>query len=147
MGLKDRLATRKRPSTPYKLRIDSDDAARAELAAAQMEGDEERIALAETAVQACYEQVTITALPPVELEKLLAAHPPTDEQRAKKPPELFDSTFIPALLAVCVESDVTEDDWIEYTTTGSMSTGEVSDLFGTAWLINYRIPNPDLKKG
>jgi hypothetical protein len=146
MGLKDRLATRKRPSTTYSLRIDSDDAARAELSAAQAADDEERIAAARAAVEACYEQLTITALPPVELEALLAAHPPVEKDRGKK---IFDPrTFIPALFAACIKSDITtEEEWAEYTTTGAMTAGEVNELFDKAWEINYRVPSADLPKG
>lgn len=144
MGLKDRLAARKRPSTTYSLRIDSDDIAREELAAAQAAGDETRIAQAWTAVEACYEQLTITALPPAQLEELLATHPPLEGDRSKK---IFNSaTFIPALLAVCVDSDITEEDWVEYTTTGAMTAGEVGEVFNAAWEINYRVPSVDLKK-
>jgi hypothetical protein len=159
MGLKDRLAARKRPSTPYSLRIDDDAAARAELAAAQAAGDDKRAAKAREAIEACYEQVTIVALPPgpkpnpqpddpMDLETLRAAHLPTHEQRAKSKDVLFNpQTFVPALLAVCVESDVTEAEWAEYVTSGAMTTGEVSALFNLAWEINYRIPDPAIPLG
>lgn len=159
MGLKDRLAARTRPSTSYSLRIDSDDAARAELIAAQAVGDEKRAAKARKAIAACYEQITIVALPPgpkpnpqpddpMDLETLRAAHPPTDEQRAKNKDVLFNpQTFVPALLAACVESDVTEAEWAEYVTSGAMSTGEVSALFNLAWEINYRVPDPTIPLG
>lgn len=159
MGLKDRLAAKKRPSTSYSLRIDDDAAPRAELVAAQAAGDDRRAAKARKAVEACYEQVIIVALPPgpkpnpqpgdpMDLETLRAAHLPTDEQRAKSKDVLFNPrTFVPALLAVCVESDVTEAEWAEYVTSGAMTTGEVSALFNLAWEINYRIPDPTIPLG
>lgn len=147
MGLKDRLASRKRPTTTYSLRIDSDDVARAELAAAQVAADDDRIAVAQAAVEACYEQVTLTALTPVALEELLAAHPATDKQRAENKTMFNSDTFIAPFLAACVESDVTEAEWIEYTTTGAMTTGEVADIFNAAWALNYRVPDLNVKKG
>jgi hypothetical protein len=153
MGLKDRLAARKRPSTSYSLRVDDDTAARAELAAAQQyrsptgSSDAGRVAAAQAAVDACYEQLIITALPPVEMEALLAAHPATDAQRAKDKAVFNSDTFVAALLAACIDSDVTEADWHEYTTTGSMSTGETNALFAAAWEINYRDPSPSIPKG
>lgn len=148
MGLKDRLATRKRPTATYQLRIDSDEVARSELAAAETAGDEDRKVATRLAVEACYEQLTIVALPPVDMEELREAHPPTDEQRKKHGALFNPTTFIPALLAACVESDVTEEDWAQYTSTGAMTSGEVTDLFNTAWALQYAVaPSPDLPKG
>lgn len=144
MSLKDRLATRKRPTITYALRIDDDTIARSELVAAQAVGDEGRIVAAREAVEACYEQVVITALPPTELEELLEAHPPPPADQGKK---MFNpATFVPALLAACVNSDVTEEDWAEYVTAGAMTTGEVSAIFNAAWELNYRVPDPSLPK-
>ena len=147
MSLRDRLAKGTRPRVTYPLRVEDDTAARSELAAATASGDEERITLAREAVDACYEQVAIVALPPAEMEELLGQHPPSDSQR--KDGAIFDRvTFVPALLAACVESDVTEDDWREYTSTiGPMTPGEVNALFNTAWDLNYRAPDPWVGKG
>lgn len=142
MGLKDRLATRRRPTASYALRIEDDNTARAELAAARAAGDESRVVAAQGAVEACYEQVTLTALPPVELEALIAAHPaPAGMKKIFNP-----VTFIPALLAVSVDSDVTEADWAEYYVSGAMTNGEFSDLFEAVWRLNYRIPDPSVPK-
>ncbi len=144
MGLKDRLSARRRPTATYSLRIDDDSTARAELAAARAAGDESRIVAAQEAVEACYEQVTLTALSPVDLEALIAAHPPPAELQGKK---IFNpTTFIPAVLAVSVDSDVTEDDWSEYYTSGAMTTGEVAHLFEAVWSLNHRPPDPSLPK-
>lgn len=147
MGLRDRLARGARPQVTHPLRVEDDTAARAELAAATASGDEERITLAREAVAACYEDVVIVALPPADMEALIGQHPPTQEQRSRN--GIFNpATFVPALLAACVESDVTEDDWREYTSTaGPMTAGEVTALFNAAWDLNYRIPDPDLGKG
>lgn len=144
VGLKDRLATRKRPSAVYSLRVDDDRVARSELAAAQVDGDEDRIVAAQLAVEACYEQLTVTALAPVEFEALLEEHPPPADQRQK----MFNpKTFVPALLVACVDSDVDEETWADYTTTGAMTIGEVGGLFQVAWDVNYREPSADLLKG
>jgi len=149
MGLKDRLSGRKLPSTRYSLRIDDDTAARAELLAARAAGDDTRIALAQEAVDACYEQVAITALPPGLMEALLEEHPPTAGQRERNKAVLFNpKTFAPALFAACIDSDVTEEDWTEYLgATGPMTAGESIELFNTVWELNYRAPDPDLGKG
>ena len=147
MGLKDRLATRKRPSTAYALRVDDDTAARTALVTAQASGDPTRIAEAEAALDACYEQLTITALPPVELEELLKQHPPTDAQRAAGHTTFNPDTFVAALLAACIASDVSEAEWMEYTTKGAMTAGETNSLFNDAWDINYRVLDQNIKKG
>jgi hypothetical protein len=145
MGLKDRLADRPRPSTTYSLRIDDDEIPRAELIAARAACDESRIVAAQEAVEACYEQVTITALPPVDMEALLAEHPAPENANVQK---IFNpATFVPALLAACVESDVTEEDWAVYVTTGAMTIGEVGALFDAVWSLNYRAPDPSVPKG
>jgi hypothetical protein len=144
MGLKDRLSSRQRPTATYSLRIDDDTVARAELGAARAAGDEARIIAAQEVVEACYEQVTLTALPPAELEALIAAHPPPKESQGQK--AWNPVTFIPALLAASVDSDVTEDDWAEYHHSGAMTTGEIADLFNAVWELNYRAPDPNVKK-
>jgi hypothetical protein len=145
MGLKDRLADRPRPSTTYSLRIDDDEIPRAELIAARAAGDESRIVAAQEAVEACYEQVTITALPPADMEALLAEHPAPENANVQK---IFNpATFVPALLAACMDSDVTEEDWAVYVTTGAMTIGEVGALFDAVWSLNYRAPDPSVPKG
>jgi hypothetical protein len=142
MGLKDRLGARRRPSAAYSLRIEDDSPARAELAAARAAGDESRVVAAQEAVEACYEQVTLTALPPAELEALIAAHPaPAGVNKIFNP-----RTFMPALLAVSVDSDVAEEDWAEYYTSGAMTNGEIIDLFEAVWQLNYRVPDVHVKK-
>lgn len=148
MGLKDRLATRQRPTVTYSLRIDDDTRPRSELAAAQADGDEGRIVAAQLAVEACYEQLTITALSPLDMEELIQAHQPTDELRKRNANVLFNpATFVPALFAACVDSDVDEESWAEYTSRGPMTPGETNSLFNAVWGVNYREPDPALPKG
>lgn len=144
MSLKARLAQSELPTTTHKLRVAKDTAARRELVDACATGDTERIDAAQRAVDACYEQLTITALPPVDMEALLEAHPPVDREHKT----MFNPvTFVPALLAACVDSDVTEEDWAEYTTKGPMTPGEVNELFRVVWDLNYRAPDPAVPKG
>ncbi len=147
MGLKDKLAKAPRATVTAQLRVGNVAAARAVLAAAQADGDPDRVKAATTALGACYEPVVLTALHPAQMEALLGKHPPTDAQREQNRSVFNPDTFIPALLAASIESDMTEDDWAEYTSTGAMTAGEVSSLFSTAWELNYRVPDVDLKKG
>lgn len=147
MGLKDKLAKASRATVTAQLRIGNVTAARAALVAAHADGDPDRVKAATTAVEACYEPVVLTALHPARMETLLGKHPPTEEQREKTKTVFNPDTFVPALLAASIESDMTEDDWAEYTTTGAMTAGEVADLFSKAWELNYRVPDVDLKKG
>lgn len=144
MSLRDRLRARSRPTATFDLRVEDDTAARAELAAAVAEGgDPERVDAAQDAVDACYETLQLTALPPADMEALIAAHPATDGSGGQWDP----ATFVPALLASCVDSDVTEDEWGEYVSKGPMSVGEVRDLFDKAIAVNYRGPDPRVPKG
>lgn len=147
MGLKDKLAKASRATVTAQLRIGNVTAAQAALTAAQADGDPDRIKAATAAVGACYEPVVLTALHPAQMETLLGKHPPTDEQRERTKSVFNLDTFVPALLAASIESDMTEDDWAEYTSTGAMTAGEVADLFSKAWELNYRVPDVDLKKG
>lgn len=136
MNLRERLAAAQRRTTTHPLRIEDDAAPRAELAASLAEGDEQRVAAARSAVDACHETLTIVALAPDDWEALVAAHPPTEQQ---KDAWWNPATFIPALLAECVASDVTAADWADYTTKGPMSLGEVTSLVNAALDVNHRV--------
>lgn len=134
------------PTAIHLLRVRNDRQARAALTEALESGNPDRIADAKTVVAACYEQITITALPPNEIEDLLKKHRPTPEQ--EKRGALYNpDTFKPALVAACVlDSDITEDDWAEYMTKGPMSFGESVALFNACWDVNYPPPDPWLPK-
>jgi hypothetical protein len=98
---------------------------------------------AEAAVDACYETLTLRALPPARWEELSAAHPPTAAQmdrckaereqaakRGEEPldwPSYDDATFWPAALAECVDGDMTGDDWTAFLAE-HVSRGEVRGL-------------------
>jgi L-asparaginase II len=94
-----------------------------------------RVEAARAAVDECYEVLTVTALPPADLEALIAAHPPTGEQ---KDAVYNQDTFRPALFAACVEGDMTEQDWAQWCTKGPVSLGERNELFWVAWGVNGR---------
>jgi hypothetical protein len=135
------------PTDTHALRIHKDRAARAELAAAVDSGDPDRIAAATAAVEACYEQLTIQALEPGAMENLLARHKPPQDQEARG--ALYNTaTFPAALITACVlDSEITEDQWVEYTTKGPLSPGEAIALFNKCWDVNYRGPDPWFPKG
>lgn len=165
MGLRDRLRERQPPRATVALRIDGSAEAeenerrlvrlRDMLEAAQERGDThtvaalsaeltERVAKAEAA----YEFVTVKAITPVEMEELLAEHPPTDEQRTADPHVGFDkTTFYPALLAACCETDETEEDWADIISSGDMVLGEITTLVNVALDLNDRSPSVSLGKG
>jgi len=67
-----------------------------------------------------------------EWELLVGKHKPTNAQRADGQPFNID-TFPPALLArVCVEPQLTEDDWMEIWTSPDWNRGEISDFYQAA---------------
>lgn len=83
------------------------------------------------------EHVTVTALPALRFDELLAEHPPTDAQRFDG--LTFDpETFVPALLAACVDGGWSAQDWVEQMRAG---TSEVVELFTTVYELNRRIPD------
>lgn len=145
MSLRERLAARARPTASFHLRVDDDTSAQADLVAAQAVGLPERITAAQAAVEACYERLELSALPPADMEALLEAHPPTPDQPGNT---MFNqATFVPALIAACVDSDMGEDDWAEFVAKGPITRGEVLALFNACWDLNHRTPDINLKKG
>lgn len=112
-----------------------------------------RVEAAQAAVDACYTTLTVRALPPAEMESLLAEHPAADAERDRGVP--FDrSTFVPALLARCVfdepdstEPALTEQEWVEEFAKGSGSLGEIGSLFTACWEVNDRTPDARIPKG
>lgn len=164
MGLKDRLASRQRPQETFPLRMDfgseSEQAERefaaavAALAAARERGLPDlgaltrRVEAARERRESFYEFLTVQALPPDEFDDLIAAHPATEEQRGKDARAVWNhTTFVPALLAACIDSDMTADDWAEITSKGPVATGEVGALFRAAMQVNDRTPDPTVGKG
>lgn len=113
-----------------------------------------RVDAAASAVDACYTELTVRALPAAEMEALIAEHPAdTEHQRGQGIP--FDRvTFVPALLSRCVfdspdatEPALTEQEWTDEFAKGSGSLGEIGALFTACWQVNDRTPDPRLPKG
>ncbi|MEU8264482.1 hypothetical protein AB0C02_28150 [Micromonospora sp. NPDC048999] len=165
---RDRLLGRSRPSLPYPLLVDPDGAARARerleraqvvarqarLTGRDQDAAEAELVAAGEELAGCYETIVLRALPmrgEVTVEKLIAAHPPTQkqmaqaktdrdeaQQRGEKPPDWpswDDDTYRPALLAATAESDMTADDWTDMLAE-RMSTGEVAGLWAACLAIN-----------
>lgn len=169
---RDRLLARPRPSLAYPLLVDQDavDAARRDLGQAhadarqamlakntddaEVQAAQRRITDAEQAVHACYETVVLRALPPGDVERLRADHPPTEQQmaaakaereraakRGEEPPlwpEWNEDTFRPALLAACTpDSGMGADDWATFLQ-GHVSDGEARGLWLACLAVNAR---------
>lgn len=164
MGLRDQFKARQLPRATVRLRMDfspESDAAVAELATAEAElasakargfadlaALERRVAAAQVAADGFHADIVVAALPPAEMDDLVAAHPATAEQLEKTPQAVWNpDTFAPALLAGCVDSDMTETDWAELTTKGPVTTGEVRWLFQAALDVNDRSPEERTGKG
>jgi hypothetical protein len=170
MGLRDELRGRGLPQATFSIRrVPSEElaAAEAELDAAigELRDAEaarrvssalrQQVEDAAARLDACFRELTIRALPPADLEALVNAHPATEAQRDKVPDAAWNrDTFAPALLAVCVfdepgatEPALTESEWVQETTKGSMSLGEIGALFEACWRVNDRSPDVRLPKG
>lgn len=160
MSLRERLLSRPRPSGSYPLRIDDDTEARKDVEQAQallrimeIQGGaadqgavrKARSALkkAESRLQACYEFVTLRALPPDDFEALVGAHKP----REATTDQLWNNeTFPNACLLACAESDLSEQDW-ELVWTKVLSNAERIELSNAAIRVNVRVPDSSLPKG
>lgn len=155
MSLKARLSKRELPTAEYPLRISDDSEARGELVAAQYElrmaearedaakikAAKAKVAKAQKKVDAHYETLKLRALPSEDMEALIAKHP------AKKDSDdaWNVETFRPALIAACVEGDMTEQDWAEFLS-GRNNLGEVRELFSAVLRVNDRSPDPSVGK-
>jgi len=161
MGLRDTLRTRGLPHCTVPIRAVSSTAvadaeaaladAEAALADAVSTAHRQRVAEAQAAVDDCYTWLTVRALPPAEMEALLAEHPADKDTRTVP---FHQATFVPALLARCVFDDpdttqpaMTEDEWAAESTKGSSSLGEISTLFAACWEVNDRTPDRRIPKG
>jgi len=157
------LAQRQLPRTTVSLRVDFSpeaDSADAELRdavlalrLAEQAGQDTaelntRVEAAQVAVDACFEHMAVNALPPTDFEELVAAHPPTVAQRQQDPSVQWnDATFRTAVLAACVEGDLTETDWTEMIAKGQVTLGEVRALVQAAIATNDRSVDVRVGKG
>lgn len=170
MGLKDRFAARQRPQETFPLRMEFGpeseaaerefNAAVLELASARERGLpdvgalQRRVDAAREKRESFYEFLVVRAMAPAEFEDLVSQHPATEEQHAKAKAEdrphkpiWNPDTFIPALLAASIDSDMSGEDWAELTSKGPVAAGEVGALFNAALQVNDRTPDPTVGKG
>ena len=164
MGLRDRLKERQLPQATIGIRIDWSqnsfdlhrrlEVAEAMLAEATVAGAESIADLTgqveglREQVEACYEHLTVKALPAHELEELLGEHPPTEDQAREEPDLTFNrDTFFPALLAACVVDSEDAEGWRELMDSGDLAVAEINSLIGTAMRLNDRSPSVVLGKG
>lgn len=162
MSLKADLSERKRPSMPYSVQLTDPAEAtaavhRAERMARQAEikGDAAEVKKRKAALtrarkqlQQCFKVFEIAALEPDEYEDLIAEHPPTREQIEKagndpsEMPEWNADTFYPALLAACVDDDMTAEDWAAFLKK-RLSRGERRQLEYALVAINENVRLPE----
>lgn len=158
-NLRQRLRDRQRRSVTYPLAVV--DTADAEAALARARSEYQRAVLThgeghadvDTARQAvetaeareaeCYEHVVVRALAADEFEALVDAHPATDGETDRVP--WRTATFRPALLAACVDSDMTEDDWAAFFAEQG-SYGDRVGIYNAALEVNTRSPAPSVPK-
>jgi hypothetical protein len=157
MSLRERLRDRQLPETTVWLRVDfgpESQAAEEALASARQElnlariRDGDDIEARQAAVDEAQarmdefcEKLVLRALPPADVEALIAAHPVKD----KDGDDPWAESFKPALIAACVQGDETEDEWAQFLATGQVTTGEARSLFAAAMQVNDR--SSDLRVG
>ncbi|WP_017585480.1 hypothetical protein [Nocardiopsis ganjiahuensis] len=153
-GLKDRLLSRERPVATYPCRVASVEDTRAAeqgLAAARkaamaVKDDDKQGAAkakklldaAEKKRDACYEQITLRALPPGAFEDLGDAYPEAEADDSDEVRRQRDEEYLHAVFLASVEGDLTTAEWTEFVQQ-NLSTGERNDLFNLAIAINGRV--------
>lgn len=166
MSKRDRLLARRLPPSRVQLRVDFSpeadrayellgDAERAvhfaEAAGSGVDVARSQLAAAREAVGEYAEVLTISTLPADQYEQLLVEHPPTAEQRTTGA-AWNTTTFVPALLAACVDVDeddpMTAEDWAAFSSTPNQAAaGELTALFNACLTANYRTLDEHVGKG
>jgi hypothetical protein len=156
---RDRLLARPRPSFPFPIRVADPAEARQQLQQVEQEtrqavlrhdkgtpeyeAAKQRLVDAKAEVDACYETVILTAMPPAAYEQLKAEHPPTAGQVTQAgqdgdpPPDANVDTFVPAVLAAGCDNGMTAVDWAAFLAE-RCSDGERQELRVCALAINER---------
>jgi hypothetical protein len=159
VSLRERLLNRPRPSGEFPVRVDDDTAARDQLERARrlltmllLQGGAEDSVVeqaradvqeAEETLRACFEFVTLRALPALDFEALVTAHPPRPDTKDK----LWNlDTFPRACFLAGVEGDLTAQEWESLWETG-MSNAEQVEAGNAAIRVNIRTPDESLPKG
>ena len=158
MGLRERLRNRPRPGVPVRLQVDDPREAERHLEEAliglrlaQTRGADEQavdglragVEAARVAVETCFEEVRVTAMPPEDLEALIGAHPPREDGEDES---WNRDTFPRALLLECLPDDMTADEWQAWLRV-HCSDGEIAVFEAAALRINVRAPEGTLPKG
>lgn len=158
MGLRERLRNRPRPTTRCLVAVEDTDAAEQELAEATaalqlqlfagaaeeseaVTAARQRVEDARAALNACFETIVFTAMPPEDFETLLDAHPPrpdTDE-------EWNDATFPLACFLACAPDVFTAEEWQEWLRV-NVNDGERIRLTSTAIRANTRVLDTNIPK-
>lgn len=113
-----------------------------EAKAAQAKVDEARAALS-----ACSYRLTFHNLAPDVFEALVAAHPPSKEQQDDGD-QWNAATFTPALVAACaVDSDMTEQEWIDELNSDRWSVADRNGVFLAALSCNISPRSVTVPKG
>lgn len=165
--LRERLLARERPSHRVALQMQDPTAAIRETALAEdawrtchlmQDGPDREAAIRKAkreldktakAVNDCYEQVTVRALPPEDFERLVAAYPPREAKDLKageEPDEAWnDKTFPRALFLACVDGELSREEWEKFID-GQCSQAERGQLFLAAQVVNVRMPSVAIPK-
>jgi hypothetical protein len=163
MSQRDRLMGRQLPTTVWKLMVDDDTAARAELdraetaleiaqmgpqddeAKAEVEKARARVDAARAAVEACYEPITIQAVEPTRFEELAKDHP-----KRKDTDEPWNmSALSRALFYEGVRSEMSREEW-DHILDHQMTYAERDGIDGVlmaALYVNGRTPSEIVPKG
>lgn len=163
--MKERLRGRKRPQLSYPLRIAelketqaAEEALkraevklrllerRSETDPADLESARQEHEAARDAVDECYQEIVVQALPPKEYEALADAIPEAEDKAARRD---SDEQFLHAVfVASVVGGDMSEEDW-EAFVAEDVSTGERNALYDMANAVNAqtRVPAASVPKG
>lgn len=160
MGQRERLQGRPRPTADCKIKVDDTAQQDRELAAAAADlqlliltgadlqaRDQARSRLdaAQAALDACFETVICTALPPDEFEDLVTAHKPREDHPLDEAWNV--DTFPPACFLACAPLEVfSREEWEEWLET-QVNDGERTLLYNTALTANLRVPDASVPKG
>lgn len=164
MSLLDDIKARELPSESYKLAKKDTTLAQAAYSAATMalrrlesKGEKKSTAAykraaksvdeTQQALDACYIELIVRALPADEYDALIDKHPPTEAQEAKakeKSEEIVwnEDTFKPALLSASVDGDMSADDWSA--ALKKMTKAESRELWVMCLTLNEMSRQPDL---
>lgn len=156
-GLRDRLMARERPTTTVPLRVEDDTDARRRLADAEQALEEaqqnapspgaqavrkarQARDAAQQAVDDCYVDVAVQALPPADFEALVSAHPPEPAADGEPTDDAWNPDTFPRpcfLACVVPTDDMAAEDW-EKVFDNNLSSAEQTMLCNAAIMINVR---------